>query len=176
MVVLLRRSRGAIGGWVEVSEMKCYSTDEQTHILPYHVGVYGATLSSEGGGSLTVKDEADQSMWRHSIATGAGWKRQNACESNISCYFSLTNAVLTFLLPRPWGKTTIERRTKFHGGWNGFRVVMGGGNLMVESPSEIDGLVFFLFCSLCYAVRGLLHLSFWTLAFIIQINDLLWKF
>ena len=85
--------------------------------------------------------------WIHRCGAGAttraGRKRRNACESNISCYFSLTNAVLTFLLPRSRDETTIKRRTRFYGGRTGIRVVMGGGNLMVALSSEIDGLVFF---------------------------------
>ena len=93
-----------------------------------------------------------------SVATRAGGKQQNTCESNISCYFSLTNAVLTFLLPRSPGETTIKRRTRFHGGWNGFRV-NGRRKSHGWIAVEIDRLVFFL----CFALSALLLASFISL-------------
>ena len=69
MVVLLRRSRGAIREWFEVSETRCYS-NEHTHISPCYFGIYTATFSSDGGGSLTVKDEVDLSIRRQCCYKG----------------------------------------------------------------------------------------------------------
>ena len=63
MVVLLRRTRGAIGCGVEVSETRWYS-NEQRDILPRQLGIYGVKLLSEGG------EECDGKRWGGSINAG----------------------------------------------------------------------------------------------------------